>query len=293
MLETTFVIPIIRNDFIVPCLESLYKFTDPEIFRVIVIDQTPAGVYDKIKDYTHHYIRPYRNLGFAKAMNTGIRLVDTPYVSCFNDDIEFLDNRWWEGIKSTFEGLDNALGVNPMSVKAAAWGYGYKAPEGRVLTEDKRGILYLDDNGEPINLEKARTKEGYDWLIHNVKGFIDGITTWATTFDMSLLNKVEYFDERFYPGGGEDYDINARAYDPDWGGGKYRMVATSRSWVYHYWGSSGSPDTDEQSKQEIAKQKIVFDEKLRWNSWASLWESPGHHPTVSRGRKGKVETVNL
>lgn len=294
MIETTFVIPIIRNDFIVPCLESLYENTHPNIFRVIVIDQSPAGVYKKIKKYTHLYIRPYRNLGFAKAMNTGIRLVDTPYVSCFNDDVIFLNKKWWGGIKETFKMVgDNCLAVNPMSPREAAWGYGGKAPPGRILTPDGRGVEFVDNNGKPISLERAKTEEGYNWLLNNVHGWIDGIVTWGTTFKMDLFRKVEFFDERFYPGGGEDYDLNARAYDPGWGGGRYRMVSTSRSWVWHFWGSSGSPDTNKKRRQEIKEQGIKFDDKLRWNNWASLWENPGHHPTVSKGRKDKVKVINL
>jgi GT2 family glycosyltransferase len=293
-LETTFVIPIIRHDFIERCLRSLYETTDSEIFRVIVIDQSPVGVYEKIKNWTHHYIRPYRNLGFAKAMNTGIRLVDTPYVSCFNDDIEFLNKRWWSGIKETFEAIgETCFAVNPMSPKEAAWGYGNKAPQGRVLSDDNRGVLWVTPDGKTVDLDYSKTEEGYDWLLQNVRGWIDGIVAWAPTFRMDLIDKIGMFDERFYPGGGEDYDLNARAYDPEYAGGRYRLVATSRSWVYHFWGSSGSPFASEETKEALKKQEIKFDDKLKWNNWTSLWQDAGHHPTVSKGRIGDVEKVDL
>jgi GT2 family glycosyltransferase len=292
-LENTFVIPFIRNDMIKPMLDSLYQFTDPKTFRVIVIDQSPQGVYEQIKDQVHMYIRPYRNLGFAKAMNTGIRLADTKYVSCYNDDVEFFNTDWWSGIKATFQKLEGTcFGVNPMSPKEAAWGYGHKAPEGRTLTEDKRGVVWLHQ-GEPLNLEKCKTEEGYKALRGKVHGFIDGIAMWGVTFERELFYDIGLFDEKFYPGGGEDYDLNARAYDPDFGGGKYRIVATSDSWVYHKWGSSGSPDTSNKSKEEIEKQGIKFDDSYRWNNWTSLWKEPGHHPTVSRGRILPVHEIDL
>ena len=208
-VDNTFVIPIIRHDMIVPMLESLYKFTDPETFKVTVIDQSPEGVYDKIKKLTHLYIRPHRNLGFAKAMNTGIRLAQTPFVSCYNDDVEFINDKWWAGIKQTFQDVgDNCLAVNPMSPKEAAWGYGGKAPEGRILTDDKRGVVWLDEQGYKIDLERARTEEGYQWLLKKVHGWIDGIAMWGVTFKIKLLENVGLFDEKFYPGGGEDYDLN-------------------------------------------------------------------------------------
>ena len=38
------------------------------------------------------------------------------------------------------------------------------------------------------------------------------------------------FDERFYPGGGEDYDWVARCYSAG-----YRAISTSKSWVWHHW----------------------------------------------------------
>jgi GT2 family glycosyltransferase len=292
--ENTFVIPFIRNDFIVGFLDSLYKFTDPESFRVITIDQTPSGMYNEIKDKTHFYIRPYRNLGFGKAMNTGIKLAETEYVSCYNDDVEFIHKSWWDGIKQQFEVIGpTCFCVNPMSPKEAAWGYGHKAPNGRVLTADGRGVVWVKD-GKALDLEESRTEEGYQWLINNVHGWVDGIALWGATFKREIFNYTGLFDERFYPGGGEDYDLNARAYDKEWNGHeRYRMVATPRSWVYHHWGSSGSPDATTQSLEAIKQQGIVFNNEYRWNNWTSLWTEGTQHPTLSRGRKGKVETVAL
>lgn len=291
----TFVVPFIRNDYIQGFLKSLYEFTDPETFNVIVIDQSPVGVYEEIKDKVHLYIRPYRNLGFAKAMNTGIRLATTEFVSCYNDDVEFVNKKWWGGIMETFENVGpTCFAVNPSSPKEAAWGYGHKAPEGRVLTEDERGVVWVKD-GKPLDLEECRTEEGYQWLLDHNRGWVDGIALWGPTFRRSIFDEIGLFDERFYPGGGEDYDLNARAYDASWGETKtrYRMVGTSASFVYHHWGSSGSPDTSAIKISEIKEQGIIFDNKYRWNNWTSLWSDPGHHPTVSRGRIGKVETINL
>jgi hypothetical protein len=48
-------------------------------------------------------------------------------------------------------------------------------------------------------------------------------------------------DEWFYPGGGEDYDINRRAYltkNADNNMGGYRMLGTGLSFVFHWWYST-------------------------------------------------------
>src|SRR3989304_3774437 len=100
MYELVIVIPIIRTDFIEKCLETLYQMTDPKLFRVIVVDQTPNGVYEKIKDKVHFYIRPNRNLGFAKAANEGIihaHRWGVPYIAVLNDDTELMPTPPQEG----------------------------------------------------------------------------------------------------------------------------------------------------------------------------------------------------
>ena len=87
---------------------------------------------------------------------------------------------------------------------------------------------YTDDDWEYLNSKR----EG-----HNPETVIDGIITWFTVFDKNLLDKIKdnncYFDERFYPGGGEDYDLNCRSYSAG-----YRMLGIYNSWAYHHWSST-------------------------------------------------------
>jgi len=127
MYELVLVIPIIRKDYIVRCLETLYKFTDTRLFKVIVIDQTVDGVYDKIKDRVSFYIRPERNLGFAKAANEGIihgYRWGAKYIGVLNDDTEFMHKDWWSGVKEEFATDETILAVNPESPRVPLWGYG-------------------------------------------------------------------------------------------------------------------------------------------------------------------------
>ena len=223
----TFVIPHLNNKKgLLRCLDTLYKYT-PKNFRVILIDQSEdLTLYEELKDKVHLHVKAYRNLGFAKASNTGIKLADTKYVTVLNDDVEFIGPKWWGGIEETFKRWDETiLACNPSSMKK------------------------LDGGGMPVDdvdfpYKENWTEEEYDAMIMKESNnnpergvFVDGITPWCVIFDRERLLKVGLFDESYYPGGGEDYDLQNRAY---WLGkmGKvkhYRFLGSSISMAYHQW----------------------------------------------------------
>lgn len=108
-VEITYIFTPICGKYISRALYTLYKYSPPGTFRVIVVDQTKNGFSDEVRKYVspliHLYLHPCRNLGFAKAMNEGIihgLHWGTPYICCANDDIEIMDPRWLDGIKATF-----------------------------------------------------------------------------------------------------------------------------------------------------------------------------------------------
>lgn len=306
----TFVIPIIRDLFIEDCLDSMHKHCDMDIHTVIVIDQTQDGVYDRIKDKIDVYVRPNRNLGFAKAMNTGIRMSTTPYITCANDDIVFIHERWWKGIMGIFGQHENMGGVNPFSLWETGWGYGAKPGDDKRIGEvldafgersqvfNRNGSLFFSYLPE----KEEYTNEDYDYLCGVRRGMVDGIATWCTTFRRDVLEKKGLFDERFYPGGGEDYDIGGRFYDPDYptkGTGKYRLAATSESWVHHLWSQSRFMN------KEDAMEGLPIEPERRWNSLGTCWPEKedsedrhkdhcfNGHPTLSRGRVGDIISVDF
>ena len=261
------IIPIIQHGFLKKCLETLYKYT-PDNFYVFVIDQTPDGVFQGAYEGVHMWIRPYRNLGFSKAMNTGIVLSQTPYVTLLNDDVEFI-HEWWQGIEDTFKMDERIIAVNPNSPKEGAWGYGltsgnedtWKPREGFVYDGDKSVIPVI--NGVTIDTpEKA--KEHYDELLNDhpvwqKDTLCDGIAFWCTTFKREGLKQVGLLDERFYPAGGEDYDMDCEVYSRG-----LRGVGTTKSWVWHHWGKS----KDDISGKD--PQNPIFS-RPRWNALEENW----------------------
>jgi len=284
----TFVVPIIRTDFIERCLETMHRHTPPG-FQVVIIDQTPEGVLKDIPSRMFDgYFRPYRNLGFAKASNTGFKIAqgkvnevfehreyqeglhkgfrwmelrngdrlvlhgllstdfkfDPSFITTCNDDVEFINKRWWEGIIETFNKVETAVCVNPSCPKLPAWSMG------------------TEEDVDLFPYEEDYTEEDYDsMLVHPEWGgekVIDGICMWCTVFRTEAFEWVGYFDERFYPGAGEDYDYLGRSYKEG-----FRCVGTSRSWVYHHWGVS-------KDRMHEAKRAVV-DPRLAWNKIYEIW----------------------
>ena len=243
----TFVFPIIRRDWILDALASLRANT-PENYHVIVIDQTVPDPDTRFENWLREgcdlWVKPRKNYGFAQAANMGIRLAPTPYVTVCNDDVEFPWDGWWQGIEETYARYDNLAAVNPTSPKEPGWGWGKK---GFIYYCINCGARYIDeerpckcDNYEPLGLEDMRNNASkMQLMIDAANGaMIDGIACWCPVFRREALDEIGLFDERFNPGGGEDYDWSARCYQAG-----YRGIATSLSWVWHHWGQSkDAPD---------------------------------------------------
>lgn len=218
----TMVFPIVRKDFILYALRSLVEYS-PYNYHVIVVDQTQPDVEfeAKLRPYCDLHIKSCKyNLGYAQGVNQGLRLAPTPYITACNDDVIFLphlyDGGWFEGILDTFERFETAGAVNPMSPIEPGWGYGEAA---------NREYLSFRECFDPRNIEALI--EERNWQV------IDGLVMWCTVFTKDFLDDVGYMHEDFRPGGGEDYTKCCEGYQAG-----YRLLATSRSWVWHWWGKS-------------------------------------------------------
>jgi len=287
-INTFIFFPVVTN-YIEKALETLHEFTPPN-FQVIIVDQTKNGIYDKVHKFNPElYIRSYRNLGFAKAANTGARLATTPYITICNDDIEIINKKWWDGVEETFDMDEKIIGVNPNSAKIAMWGYGC----------DHHTRLEL------LSKEECHTDAGYEYLLKGdyrnhadtkimdkgieiplpksfpleQAGVIDGIATWFTVFKRDHYWSLGGFDERYYPGGGEDHELCARAYSQG-----LRMVGTSKSWIWHDWSASRDhPENVNPAIPELCwnNHDEIFPPELNEGAHADPWG----HRTGKDGNK--------
>jgi len=265
----TFIIPVaFEHEYVEKCIKSIYKYNDN--FRIILIDQTVGSKMDYLKDQVHVYISVYRNLGFAKAMNMGIKMATTPYITLCNDDIEFINKRWFKGITDLFDRAPNILAINPSSVKAI---HGDRTQDWMPYKEE-----YTDEDYTYL-LTPKKGKQSYDpsWVF-------EGTMMFCTVFRKEAFDKVGLLCEGFYPGSGEDYCWCIRCYSLprcDLGNGKtdlHKIVGYNGSWVYHHWLTS--KNKFDWKGENLKKYRV-------WPGFREKWMTDEEQDPDIYGRKRK------
>lgn len=250
--KNTFIIPTILNEKgLVKCIETIYKFHDKELTRIIVIDNSIDGYAHKYRDRVHCVITCYRNLGYAKAVNFGILLSDTDYVTVVNDDVEFIHADWFPNILKVFEKYDKIIAASPSSVKAYP----------------------VDPTKDYLPYKESYNQEDWDSLFnrkeYKPEWVYDATMFYCVVFKKEAFEKVGLLDEGFWPGSSEDYDWCRRCYLSG-----HRIVQTLNSWIYHHWEvSKNSVPLSEEDLKKYRKWSI-FDEK--WGDGADLYGNGGY-----------------
>jgi hypothetical protein len=246
--ELSLVVPTAGYPNLVRSLETYRKYAPGA--KVVVVDQMPNGslTKDQIKELTDAYLWVYRTLGFSKAVNMGIDVTTTEFVCIANDDVELISEDWFMPIVDRFVKMPDVGAINPSSVK------GYRHESDHLPCNCGVPLDPQNDNCPQCRSYKEEyTDDDWDHLISKrvVKlnpmnpispdKFCDGVMTWFTVFRRETLELIKdngcYFDERFYPGGGEDYDLMCRMYDIKYTDNKlpYRAIGVFDSWAYHHW----------------------------------------------------------
>jgi glycosyltransferase involved in cell wall biosynthesis len=119
-MKYSIVIPTYNHcdDFLKPCIESIYKFSNPGEFEVVV---SANGCTDNTAQYLRDLQRVHNNvkvawsdepLGFARSTNRGIELASGEFIVLLNNDTVILDqpmNSWLERLVAPFE--DPKMGI--------------------------------------------------------------------------------------------------------------------------------------------------------------------------------------
>jgi len=263
--ENTFIVPtIFFHPHLESCLKSIHDHN--ENFRLIHIDQSNDPKVEALgKKYAHLYIKSYRNLGFAKAMNTGIKLADTPYVTLCNDDVDFISKRWFIDLKKI---LDKKKTAKPEEYEFLA-----------INTASIKCLGHPECDLGPY--QEQYSDEDYDKLLVPRKGYhpdhiFEGSMMFCTVFHKSAFDIVGLLDEGYFPGGAEDYDWCRRCYQAG-----YRYVSYNKALTYHHWMTSRNHVRP--SEEDYAKYQ-------KWGSGADKW-GYGEGDTDIYGRKGGKKDI--
>ena len=268
-IENTFIIPVIFNyKGVDKCIETIYNYN--ENFRIYLIDQTEGGKCAYLQDKVHLYIKTCRNLGFAKAMNTGIVIAmrESEYITLCNDDVEFVHKDWFPRVKEYFIKRPEVLGLNPASIKAFTddrtkdW-----MPYKEKYTEED--IKYLFEPKKGANCEFSYHP---DW-------FFEGAMMFCTVFPSRAFEIVGLLDEGFFPGSSEDYDWCRRCYALG-----YRMGHFNGAWLYHHWLTSKGQFDWNSGEKEKYRAYPAFPDK---------WKTDEEPEPDIYGQKGAMDKPTL
>jgi GT2 family glycosyltransferase len=233
----TFIIPTINNlEGLSKLVKSIYKYTEPDSFRIISVFNGTDEDFEKIRkeigNKIHVWIKPYRNLGFGKSMNIGIQMATTEYVTLANDDVEVLYPSWWQDIMAIFADHANLGGFNPHSFI------------NKRHTGDRAAQYDIKDEYSQEDIDKMKQ------IFHSERWYV-GCCTFFTICKKAMFDKVGLFDESFGLGSGEDYDLCIRAAK-----GGYLIAGGSLVMVKHWWGAT--KDNLPQDENFISNYNLIM-----------------------------------
>ena len=203
MPKYSIIIPTYSNlEHLKPCLESVIETSiDPEIIVVDngSFDGTSAYLAFMHERYAHFLkiISLDTNKGYAGAINVGMKEAKGIYLICLNDDV-LTTPKWNLFLSEAME--ENSDGLAKIGIISPRTNY---AVSHCCITEEESQYL-----GDPWGLANMRRSQF---------GKQVSIVPWVPGFAMmirrELLEKIGSFDERYFPGGFEDNDLCARAWN--------------------------------------------------------------------------------
>ena len=216
------------------------------IEEIIIIDNgSTDGSIEFIREFISSSSYPIKialienedNLGFAPAVNQGIRLAESEYIYSVNNDVELEWNALEEIIKSMDESID--LGENPFSIQS------------KMIQHHNRNLI--DDAGDEYTILAWTKKLGDSQPAdkYNEKREIFSSCAGAALYRKSVLEEIGLFDENFFAYV-EDLDLSYRA--QIYG---YKNYYCPNSIVYHY-GSATSGSRYNEFKIKLAARNNIF-----------------------------------
>ncbi|MDA2923358.1 glycosyltransferase family 2 protein [Acidobacteria bacterium AH-259-L09] len=196
--ELTVIIPTYnRKDLLKNCLKSLGRQSAP--CRVLVVDNGSTDLsWEMLEEDKHdfppdlHYLRLGANLGFARAVNEGIKASSTEFIALLNDDTE-ADEHWVE------VGLEALIKFSDYSFFAS-----------KVINYNRRTVI--DCAGDCYDQKGIPKKRGFGEAVDKFSRNepVLAASAAAAFYRRRLFDDIGLFDEDFWMYL-EDVDFSLRA----------------------------------------------------------------------------------
>ena len=196
-----------------PCIESVCKYTNPEDFELIVVDNNSS-------DNTAEYLKELKqekqnvkivlnitNRGYAGGNNDGIKLATGDYIILLNNDT-LVTPSWLENLLKYFEQEDKIGLCGP-------------------VTNNASSVQCLNfDNISPDNY----FEQSNSYTEKRIGSYFETnkLTFFCVAIKKELLQTVGLLDENYGRGYFEDDDFCRRAQNKG-----YKLICVEDSFVYH------------------------------------------------------------
>ena len=249
-IRTTIIIPNYNGlDFMEPCFEALEKQTMKD-FRVLVVDNgSTDGSVEWLKKKGIPSVFLKENTGFSGAVNTGIRMADTPYVILLNNDTK-VDPHYVEAMERAISRSEKIFSVSSRMIQMYA-------PE----LMDDAGDMY-SVMGWAYQRGVGRPKEYYGKSCR-----VFSACAGAAIYRRAVFDEIGLFDEMHFAYL-EDIDVGYRA--KLYG---YDNIYCPEAVVYHV-GSGTSGSKYNSFKVRLAARNNVYLNYKNMRGWQLLLNSP-------------------
>jgi GT2 family glycosyltransferase len=158
-------------------------------YRIIWIDNCQEASRELIKAlfYNVTHVRPPENIGYTKAMNTGLALSTAPFVVLLNDDTE-VPADWLPKLEEPFKHTPKLAAVGPRDSKP-------KRTQGRIPADQGFHIV-------------TPQKGAWGWDVQ--------MSFFCVMLCREAIETIGYLSEEFHPGPGADDDWCMRAHLAGW-----------------------------------------------------------------------------
>ncbi|HCC23254.1 TPA: hypothetical protein DF272_03680 [Candidatus Falkowbacteria bacterium] len=256
------------REFLLKCLETIFKFTENITFEVIIVDNASN---DGSTEYLRRQFQPQiqtgqlliienrQNLGFAKANNQGLKEAKGEYTLFMNPDMEFTENT----VFKLKQYMDSHRDIAACTTKLL---YGDRTTQPNIKTnpticDQVLILLKLHHLFQPKCLKKYLRKD-FDYTQESE---VDQIMGAFVFIRAEVIRLLDGWNEE-YPIWWEDVDL---CYNLTIKGQKIRYVPLSE--VFHFEGKSFEQKSSLPKQRRFITGMLIFFKKYRpWPQYLLL-----------------------